>query len=244
MAADVPLNPTALLVIGGLLALVGFVLAFYGRKVWTPFMSFAGAIIGGTVGYIIGGFYMPTSYLGALAFALIGSVLGSILFNYLVKIALALIAAGIPAALVYLWMGGNPVQDQSAQDTRVIVAILILLVVFAIAYYFVEELIGIVTALVGGFLLGLGVFLATGRGDVALALGAIVFLIGAVIQTLAIRAAKKGAVWRLRRAKAVAAAPPTYVAQAPPPKAPPPVAAPPAPPPPAGPQNPPPPPPP
>jgi len=225
----IAINPTSLLILGGLLIVVGLVLAFVGRKVWTPFMSFVGAVAGGTVGYLVGAYYAPGNFVAALALGLIGSILGSILFNYLVKIALALITAAIPATLVYYWMRGNPVADQTAQDTPVIVAILVLLVVFAIAYYFVEELIGVVTSLVGGFLLGIGVFLvglsqgvATGNAATyALAGGGLVFLVGAILQTLAIRAAKKGSVWRLRRAKAAPAAPvpSPYAPPSPPPAA-------------------------
>ena len=220
------LDSTVFLIIGILLVVIGLALAFIGRKLWTPFMSLVGAILGGSVGYFVGAVY-TNSTLAALALAMIGSILGSILFNYLVKIALALIAAGIPAGLAYLAMAPNPITDQSAQDLAVIVAILVLLVVFAIAYYFVEELIGIVTALVGGALVGIGAYLAGASQGVvpaamampAIAVAGIVFLLGAILQTLAIRRAKKGAAWRFRRRKA-AAAPPARVAQAPPPPAP------------------------
>jgi hypothetical protein len=231
------INATSLLILGGLLVVVGLVLAFVGRKVWTPFMSFVGAVAGGTVGYLVGAYYAPGSYFAALVLGIIGSILGSILFNYLVKIALALITAAIPATLVYFWMRGNPVADQTAQDTPVIVAILVLVVVFAIAYYFVEELIGVVTALVGGFLLGIGVFLVGLSQDMppaalatpAIGAGGLVFLVGSIVQTLAIRAAKKGSVWRLRRARATAAAPaPAPYATPRPPAAPAPPSSPPA----------------
>lgn len=198
----------ALAIIGVLLILAGLGLAFAGRKLWTPFMSLVGAILGGAVGYIVGVYYVGAG-LGPLLLGLIGSVLGSILFNYLVKIALALIAAGIPAILTYYALGGNTAADQTAQDTPVIVAILILLIVFAFAYYLVEELIGVVTALVGGFLLGAGVFLVGGSTSLALGTGALVFLVGALLQTFAIRAAKKGSAWRppWRRARVAPAAP-------------------------------------
>jgi len=196
------LDPTILMVLGGILALLGLLLAFVGRKMWTPFMSLVGAIIGGTVGYIVGAVFFGNNILGAGILGLIGSVLGSILFNYLVKIALAVIAAAIPAGLVYYGLLGSGV----VQDTAVIAAILTLLVFFAIAYYFVEELIGVVTALVGGALLGVGVFLVTGNVTFTLIGGAVVFLVGAIAQTLAVRRAKKGGAWRMRRAKAAQAA--------------------------------------
>lgn len=138
-----------LVIIGVLLILVGIGLGFFGRKLWNPFMSLVGAILGGSVGYVMGEYYVGGG-VGPLLLGLIGSVLGSMLFNYLVKVALALIAAGIPAILTYYALGGNAVADQTAQDTPVIVAILVLLVVFVFTYYFVEELIGIVTSLVGG----------------------------------------------------------------------------------------------
>jgi hypothetical protein len=210
------INPGTLGILGVILILVGLALAFFGRKMWTPFMSLVGAIIGGAVGFILGGVYVPNGYLAAALLGLIGSILGSILFNYLVKIALALITAGIPAILTYYAIGGNPVTDQSAQDTRVIVAILVLLLVFALAYYFVEELIGVVTALVGGFLLGVGIFLAFSNVSWAFSGGALVFFVGAIVQTLAIRAKKKGAVWRLRRSRRPPLMAPPRPMQAPP----------------------------
>ena len=205
------LDPTILTVLGGILALVGLLLAFVGRKMWTPFMSLVGAIIGGALGYILGAVFFGNNVLAAGLLGLIGSVLGSILFNYLVKIALALIAAAIPAGLAYYGLGGSG----TAQDTAVIAAILVLLAFFAIAYYFVEELIGVVTSLVGGALLGVGVFLVTGNGTWAIVGGAIVFLVGAIVQTLAIRRTKKGGVWRMRRAKAAQDA--MYAPPSPPP---------------------------
>jgi len=156
------LDLTVLLVIGALLVLIGLALAFVGRKMWTPFMSFVGAILGGSLGFFVGAYY-TNSTLAAALFALFGSIIGSMLFNYLVKIALALITGAIPATITYYLMNPNPVQDQSAQQPAVIAAILVLLVVFGIAYYFVEELIGVVTAIVGAFLLGAGIFLATGE---------------------------------------------------------------------------------
>jgi len=208
----------ALGIIGVLLILVGLGLAFAGRKLWTPFMSLVGAILGGAVGFIVGQYYVGGTF-GPLLLGLIGSILGSILFNYLVKIALALIAAGIPAILTYFALRGDPVADQTAQDTPVIVAILVLLIVFALAYYLVEELIGIVTAVVGGFLLGAGVFLLTTNVNLAIAAAAIVFLAGAILQTLAVRAAKKGAAWRLRWRRSQPGQPvvPTYNPPPPPP---------------------------
>ncbi|HEV8594188.1 MAG TPA: hypothetical protein VGR51_01505 [Thermoplasmata archaeon] len=220
------LTPTAFLIIGVLLAIVGLLLALFGRKMWTPFMSIIGAVLGGSAGYFIGVYYAPGSTIVPLMLALLGSVLGSILFNYLVKIALALIASAIPAYLVYRAMNPNPVTDQSAQSPAVIAAILALLAVFAVSYFFVEELIGVVTSLVGAFLLGIGVFLATGDGTYALIGGGLVFLMGAILQTLAIRRAKKGGSLRMRRARAAAMAPGVMAAPRAPP---PPSAAPPAP---------------
>jgi len=212
-------------IIGILLILVGLGLAFAGRKLWTPFMSLVGAIIDGSIGYLVGEFYSGGSGYVPLLTGLVGSILGSILFNYLVKIAMALIAAGIPAILTYYALGGNAQADQMAQDAPVLVAILVLLIVFALAYYFVEELIGVVTSLVGAFLLGAGVFLLTGSVSAAIGAAALVFLVGVVVQTLAVRAAKKGGAWRLRRrrAQAVAQAPPARpTVYAPPPSPPPP----------------------
>src|SRR3990172_7402317 len=129
--------------------------------------------------------------------SLIGALLGS---------AVGLLAA----ALVYGVMGGRATFAAGRMDTPLVVALLVLVVVFGIAYYFIDNLIGIITAAIGGLLLAGGLSLFGIASAVAALAGIGAFAIGAYVQTSAIR--------RRRQARAMAAA----AASPPPPQPPPP----------------------
>src|SRR3972149_2561882 len=87
--------------------------------------------------------------------------------------ALLVLAFGVP-------------QATGVGDSRVVGAIVALFVVFAISYYFIEEILGIITAIIGGILLGLGMYLLLGPGSGYIAGGAAVagFLAGAGSQSV------------------------------------------------------------
>lgn len=177
--AVVNLPEEAILIIGVILLLVGLGLAFFGRVVWGPLMSLIGAFIGGTIGYAIG--YVLGGWIVAMILSLICAIIGSMLFGTLVKIGLAFLTGLLAGGLVFLALGGVQL------DARIIVAFIVLVIVFAIAYYFIEELIGIITALIGGILMGIAIWLLTGDVGLGLLLGGLSFLGGALIQTFAIR---------------------------------------------------------
>ena len=217
--AALGLDPNLLLIIAGILVLIGLALAFWGRGILRFLMAILGMLLGGVIGYLAGAAISGGSSLLAVGLALVGAFLGLILFWKLVKIGFALVL-GLLAAVVVFLAFGLPTQGAGVGDVRVIAAILAFLVVFAISYYFIEELIGIITALVGGILVGVGAFLFLGPDPVsgiaswilAAAAGGIIFLVGATTQTM-----------RVRRQKRIASAmsqPP--VAYAPPPPPPPP----------------------
>src|SRR3990172_4080249 len=76
--------------------------------------------------------------------------------------------------------------------------LLVLLVVFALAYYYIDDLIGIITAAIGGLLLFGGLFILNVTPLTAGLAGAGVFVLGALVQTSKIR--------RKRQMKAATAA--------------------------------------
>jgi len=80
--------------------------------------------------------------------------------------------------------------------------LLVLIVVFAISYYFIDDIIGIITAAIGGLLLALGLYLLNAGVATAGLAGLGVFLLGAFVQTAAIK--KK----HLARTRAAATPPP------------------------------------
>jgi len=88
-------------------------------------------------------------------------------------------------------------------DPPLVGAILVLIVVFGISYYFIDDIIGIITAAIGGLLLALGLYLLTNTIVTPGLAGLGVFLLGALVQTATIK--KKQ---RARTRAAVAPPPP------------------------------------
>jgi MFS family permease len=206
-----PLDPTILAIVGAVFLLAGLALAFAGRRIWGSFMSLIGAFIGGSLGYVMGA--VIGGLILALMLSIIGAIIGSILFGYLVKIALAFLVGLLAAALAFFALGGQTVTDPMAQDPIVIVALLVLVGVFSVTYYFIEELLGVITALIGGILLGAGAYLLLRNlanvdpgtaGLVAVAGGGLIFVVGAIKQTADIRARKRA----LASARRVSTPPP------------------------------------
>src|SRR5436853_7944 len=75
-------------------------------------------------------------------------------------------------------------------DPPLVGAILVLIVVFGISYYFIDDLIGIITAAIGGLLLALGLFLLGATAVTAGIAGLGVFVLGAFVQMSAIKRKK------------------------------------------------------
>src|SRR2546428_11497291 len=143
------LDPNLVLVLAGILVVLGLVLAFFGRGILKKILGFIGMILGGVIGYLGGSAISGGSGYLALGLGLVGAFIGLILFWKLVKIGFALALGILAAALVFLSFG-PPASPTGAGDSRVIAAIVAFLIVFGISYYFIEELIGIITAIIGG----------------------------------------------------------------------------------------------
>ncbi|HEY5606386.1 MAG TPA: hypothetical protein VIL45_07710 [Thermoplasmata archaeon] len=202
-----PFAPEATFAIAAILVVTGLALAFFGHGLWSTVMSLIGALLGSAVGFLFGA--ALGGQLAGLVLAAVGAIIGSILFTKLVKVALAFLVGLLAAALVYGVMGGRATFAAGRMDTPLVVALLVLVVVFGIAYYFIDNLIGIITAAIGGLLLAGGLYLFGIATAVAALAGIGAFAIGAYVQTSAIR--------RRRQARAMAAA-----AASPPPPPPPP----------------------
>ena len=196
-------------IIGAILVVVGLALALWGHGIWASVMSLIGALIGSAVGYLFGA---SLSALTGLILAVVGAIIGSILFTKLVKVALAFLVGLLAGAAVYGLLGGQARFTGGQLDTPLVAALLVLIVVFGISYYYIDDIIGIVTAAIGGLLLALGIFLLGVSTTTAALAGLGVFVLGAFLQTSAIR--------RKRQARVYAAA----AAMPPPPPPPPPPA--------------------
>ena len=185
-------------IIGVILIVTGLALGFRGHGIWSSVMSLIGSLLGAAVGYLFGAAF---GLIPSLVLATVGAIIGSILFTKLVKVALAFLVGFLAAAVVYGSLGGQARFTDGQIDPPLIAALLVLVAVFAIAYYFIDDIIGIVTAAIGGLLLALGLIFLSQDVVIAGLAGLGVFILGAIVQTAAIK--------RRRQARAgVAAAPP------------------------------------
>jgi hypothetical protein len=173
------LPDTAVLIISVILILVGVGMAFAGRIVWGTLMSLIGALIGGTIGYAIG--FVLGGWIVAMVLSLILAIVGSMLLGAMVKIGLAFLTGLLAGGVFFLSLGAAPL------DSKLVVAFIVLVIVFAISYYFIEEMIGVITALIGGILIGVSLWLLTGDANFGLLMGGLAFVGGALVQTYAIR---------------------------------------------------------
>src|SRR2546430_1390114 len=137
-----------------------------------------------------------------LILALVGAVIGSILFTKLVKVALAFLVGLLAAAVVYGLLGGQARFTEGSLDVALVGALLVLIVVFAISYYFIDDIIGIITAAIGGLLLALGLYLLSAGVATAGLAGLGVFILGALVPTAPVKQEKRA------RARAAAHPPP------------------------------------
>src|SRR5437870_8546793 len=202
-AAAIPglnFGPEVTYILAAILIITGLALAFYGHGLWTTVMSMIGALLGSAVGFLFGAALSSNIAVG-LVLALVGAVIGSILFTKLVKVALAFVVGLLAAALVYGLLRGSA-NFTGQMDPPLVGAILVLIVVFGISYYFIDDIIGIITAAIGGLLLALGLYLLTNTIVTPGLAGLGVFLLGALVQTATIKKKQRA------RTRAAATPPP------------------------------------
>ena len=192
-------GPEVTYILAAILIITGLALAFYGHGLWTTVMSMIGALLGSAVGFLFGA--ALGGVVAGLVLALVGAVIGSILFTKLVKVALAFLVGLLAAALVYGLLRGSA-NFTGQMDPPLVGAILVLIVVFGISYYFIDDIIGIITAAIGGLLLALGLYLLTNTIVTPGLAGLGVFLLGALVQTATIKKKQRA------RTRAAATPPP------------------------------------
>jgi hypothetical protein len=187
MAVTIPnISSNVALLIGGVLVITGLLLAFWGHGIWAAVMSMIGALLGSAVGYLFG---VPLGGdIVGLVLAVVGAIIGSILFSKLVKVALAFLVGLLAGALVYSLLHGQAYFNTKnyTLDPPLIAALLVVVIVFGIAYYFIDDLIGIITAAIGGLLIAAGLYILNVGTLLAAVAGIGAFILGAVVQTRAI----------------------------------------------------------
>lgn len=163
-----------LVLISIVLLVVGLLLAFAGRTVWKHVMSFIGAIIGGLLGFTFG--TAIGGWLVGFIVGMLGAMVGSAMFVFLSELALALVAG----LLAYIL--GDAVTGSQ------IVGLVAAAVAFGLTVVFIKEAIGVVTAIVGGLLVGIALVWSE-FVDMTMAVIAMfaVMVFGAAVQLMGVR---------------------------------------------------------
>ncbi len=161
-----------------ILVIIGLVMAFFGRAIWDIIMSMIGGIIGSMIGFVVGFIYF--GLIGAFILMFVFGFIGSILFRFLVRIMLALLCGLLVAALVWLLMGQPLLADFA------VIGIIIMIVIFIPCYYFIEQVVSVITAFIGAVLLGVGIYVLSGSLILALGLGILVWIAGSIVQIMAL----------------------------------------------------------
>lgn len=172
-------DPQIDLIAGVVLLIMGLVLAFFGKLIWATMMAMIGSMIGFLLGFILGTFI--GGIIVALVLAFIFMIIFSLIFGYLVELGLALILGLMGFALVYFsFREANP-------TAAIIGGAVVLAIIFAVSYYFIEEVIAVATALIGGILAGIGVFLLSYDGGLSIGVGLMIFVFGSLVQIFFLR---------------------------------------------------------
>ncbi|MCJ2555344.1 MAG: hypothetical protein LN410_04000 [Candidatus Thermoplasmatota archaeon] len=161
---------------------VGVVLAYFGRAIWGRLMTLVGLILGGSVGYQFGVLLIPG--FGGIALAVVGALLGAMAFTWLVEVALAGMAGFLGLYVSYRSFVDLGVLEPSL---ALIAGLVIMLVVFSFAFYYMDRIMSYVTALVGAVLAGVGLFLMTNELTLSVSAAIGVGVSGAVVQELLVK---------------------------------------------------------
>jgi len=182
-----------------ILIIVGVLVAFAGRRVWKPTMSFVGAIVGGTMGYVIG--YALGGWLLAVVVAMLAAFIGSVIFVFISQVALGLIAGFITYLVVV------------ALIDNAIVGLIFAVVAVVVTYVYIEQAIGIVTAIIGGLAAGLGLIWLEQDMLVSVLVMFVLIVFGAAFQMTALAEEQKRKVAGLAAPVAAAPVPPPMPAR-------------------------------
>ena len=173
LGLDLSTNKELLLIVAVLLVIVGLFLAFSGRRIWKRVMSFIGAIIGGLIGFAIG-----TAIGGILVGFIVGvlaSIVGSALFIFLARLGIGIVAGVL----------GFVVADLLVTNT--LIALVVGVIAFAVTFAYIEAAIGIVTAVVGGLLVGFGLLLTNQQMMLVVLSILAVMVFGGAFQMIALK---------------------------------------------------------
>lgn len=186
------LDATTTVLVGLVLIVAGLVLAFYGAGLVRVLMAVLGALIGGAFGFLGGTLLGGTPF--PLIFGIVGAIVGIVLFGFLVRFAVSLAAGVIAGGMTFILVGGVAEPGASIPLASFAFAFVAFLVAAILIFLLFNRLLGLITALVGGLLVGVSLnFVSVNLGaltpQIALAIGVVggvvIFLAGAFRQAKA-----------------------------------------------------------
>ena len=200
---DLGTNEELLLIAAVVFVIIGVFLALVGRRIWKHVMSLIGAVIGGLLGFTIGT-AVGGPLIGIIT-GILGSMVGSAVFIFLARVGIGVVA-GLLSFIVVAAVTGSA-----------LLALVAAVIAFALTFAYIEVAIGIVTAVVGGLLVGIGLLWLDMSMLVAVLALMAVMIFGAVFQMTVL----KEEVDRKRRVSAMGYSGPVAVAAMAPPEPPP-----------------------
>ncbi len=137
------------------LLIAGFVLAFFGKTFFKVTWFLVGGLIGAAIGLAIGYFLGPYVYkAGGLVCPIIGAIVGFVAGGFLMlqwvrNIMCFMIA--VSAFFMAFFIAGAFVKDMT---TQLIIGVVVAAIVYIIVYIKFDDLLSVVTALLGGLIIG------------------------------------------------------------------------------------------
>lgn len=126
-----------------------------------------------------------------LILAIVGAIIGALVFGFVVRVAFSLAMGFLAAAVAFAFIGGEPTPGAGVELGTLGIALAVLVIAALITFVFFKRLLVPITAAVGGWLVGIGLnsilvnalSLASNLAVLgAFALGLVVFIAGAISQ--------------------------------------------------------------
>ncbi len=184
---DLSTNHELLLLFAAILILLGLGLGFAGRRIWKHVMSFIGAVFGGILGFALGA--AVGGLLIGLIVGAIGAFIGSALFVFIARVGVGVLGAILGYVVV------------EAITNNSTVSLVAAVIMFVVTFAFAEVAIGIVTAIVGGLLVGIGLLWLEVNMTLAVIAMLAVMVLGGAFQMIALKDEEE----RKHRARLIAA---------------------------------------
>lgn len=152
--------------------LIGLALAFFGKRILETIAFIIGAIVGANLAYLIA--INPqvqdyvTDYMSGNVCIIIAVIIGALIGGYLGK--------SFMYGMIMLMVAGSCAYVASIVTQDRLVILIVFIVAIIIMWFIVEQFLAVVTALLGGCLVGIGVMGLTAEG-----LGGIAFILFLVI---------------------------------------------------------------